>query len=265
MASVKKLLFLAIGTACLSNGLSRSMEPSIRNSAWSSEIIETASDDGGLGDAQSAGIDSDGDGIPDDVDNCPQHWNPYQSDQDADAEGDVCDLNDLLIYVELRDATRVDYQLETWYSSFHIYRGDMSTLRSTGIYSQEAFCWVTGGTFVDGTMPATGQVAFYLVTGTDGEGNESSLGRDSAGQVRSNDNFCVVPVDLCFSNAWCFGSYFCLKAWGNCPGAGQCRPMGGFCPAYSFPVCGCDGVTYSNDCFAGVAGVSVDYLGPCAP
>jgi len=39
-----------------------------------------------------AGPDSDGDGIGDDWDNCPQLANPGQQDFDADAIGDACDL-----------------------------------------------------------------------------------------------------------------------------------------------------------------------------
>ena len=41
--------------------------------------------------------DSDGDGIPDDVDNCPFDYNPDQADTDADGKGDACDLNIFLI------------------------------------------------------------------------------------------------------------------------------------------------------------------------
>ena len=35
--------------------------------------------------------DTDGDGYVDDVDNCPQHWNPDQNDLDADGIGDECE------------------------------------------------------------------------------------------------------------------------------------------------------------------------------
>ncbi|MBT8282220.1 MAG: thrombospondin type 3 repeat-containing protein, partial [Muriicola sp.] len=37
--------------------------------------------------------DSDGDGVPDDIDNCPQTSNPTQEDFDGDGLGDVCDTD----------------------------------------------------------------------------------------------------------------------------------------------------------------------------
>ena len=39
--------------------------------------------------------DSDGDGVPDDLDNCPTVPNPDQADNDGDGVGDACDLEDL--------------------------------------------------------------------------------------------------------------------------------------------------------------------------
>jgi hypothetical protein len=37
------------------------------------------------------GKDSDNDGFPDDIDNCPETYNPEQKDTDEDGKGDVCD------------------------------------------------------------------------------------------------------------------------------------------------------------------------------
>ena len=37
------------------------------------------------------------------------------------------------------------------------------------------------------------------------------------------------------------------------------------CPSASAPVCGCDGHSYLNECFAGAAGVSIKHLGLCPP
>lgn len=44
-----------------------------------------------MGDEEMAFIDSDGDGITDDEDNCPMLANPDQADTDGDGKGDTCD------------------------------------------------------------------------------------------------------------------------------------------------------------------------------
>ena len=41
-----------------------------------------------------SGSDSDGDGVNDDVDNCPNTANPGQEDNDSDGSGDACDDDD---------------------------------------------------------------------------------------------------------------------------------------------------------------------------
>jgi hypothetical protein len=49
------------------------------------------SDGDGVGDACDTGNDSDGDGVPDDEDNCPNTYNPDQADSDGDGIGDACE------------------------------------------------------------------------------------------------------------------------------------------------------------------------------
>jgi hypothetical protein len=58
--------------------------------------------------------------------------------------------------------------------------------------------------------------------------------------------FCKLPAGEC-----------CCDAFGTCTEVPEA------CPESYDPVCGCDGVTYGNECFADAAKVSVDHAGPC--
>jgi len=44
---------------------------------------------------------------------------------------------------------------------------------------------------------------------------------------------------------------------------GTCKELPAFCPRHLDPVCGCDGVTYPNDCERLRAGAQIDHEGPC--
>lgn len=78
------------------------------------------------------------------------------------------------------------------------------------------------------------------------------------------------PDDICggFAGFTCDdpGEY-CHYDLGDICGAadasGTCQPKPDACITVVEPVCGCDGQTYSNSCFANAAGVSVASLGAC--
>lgn len=72
------------------------------------------------------------------------------------------------------------------------------------------------------------------------------------------------PQFDCSTNADCDGSMFCaLENEETCGGPGLCRPLSEFCYQVMAPVCGCNGVTFNNDCYAHAAGVNVNHDGAC--
>jgi hypothetical protein len=69
----------------------------------------------------------------------------------------------------------------------------------------------------------------------------------------------------CFDRESCITGYYCAKDIGDCNGAGVCTQKPSVCLEIYDPVCGCEGETYANPCFAAAAGVSVVQEGECPP
>ena len=61
----------------------------------------------------------------------------------------------------------------------------------------------------------------------------------------------------------CAVEEFCRTPEGSCGAGGVCEARPEFCIEIYNPVCGCDGITYSNACYARSSGVSIDYVGEC--
>ncbi len=146
-------------------------------------------------------IDSDGDGVGSACDNCASTRNHDQGDIDRDGEGDVCDYNDGLIYTTVPDPLYLWWQGELLFPTYNLYRGDLGVLQRSGFYTQDPstipfaarFCSLAQSSpFSDPVLPKPGEAVYYLVSGNNA--TESSLGIDSQGRERPNDNPCPHPA-----------------------------------------------------------------------
>jgi len=162
------------------------------------EICNQIDDDcDGQVDEDEFGTDSDGDAVHNACDNCPLDRNPTQGDVDGDLEGDTCDTDDGLIWVSFVQPEFVEWQLESGYDSWNLYRGDLGVLAQTGEYTQppgsnalaERLCDLGASFVADLPDLQIGQVAFYLVSGN-ANSSESDLGSDGSGVPRPNSSPC---------------------------------------------------------------------------
>jgi hypothetical protein len=130
-------------------------------------------------------------------DNCVEVYNPAQGDFDSDGEGDLCDVDDGMIYLVTTATDFLGWQEEAGFLSWNVYRGDLVVLRDTAIYTQEPgsndlawrWCGLPDPEVGDADPLPEAAVAFYLISGETGSG-EGSLGQDWLGSERFNDNPC---------------------------------------------------------------------------
>lgn len=81
----------------------------------------------------------------------------------------------------------------------------------------------------------------------------------SCGESNSNEPTQCSVVDL---NS-CGEDKFCFFEDGQCNGDGTCKDKPEVCTEIYAPVCGCDGITYSNPCFSYGSGMSIRKVGEC--
>lgn len=70
-------------------------------------------------------------------------------------------------------------------------------------------------------------------------------------------------LGTCRSNKNCTSLEYCEKPIGGCKRSGTCKARPKVCPDFFVGVCGCDGKTYPNECYAARAGVNVKFRGKC--
>merc|ERR1711966_134635 len=68
-----------------------------------------------------------------------------------------------------------------------------------------------------------------------------------------------------YKDSTCRGTTYCGVSSGSCSGQGRCEEMPVGCTMNLDQVCGCNGITYDNECAANAVGINVDYEGFCAP
>jgi hypothetical protein len=99
------------------------------------------------------------------------------------------------------------------------------------------------------------------VCGCDGIPYSNDCERQAAGVSKLKDGACdAVP---CTTNGSCGSQQFCELPTGACGQQGSCAPKPASCDATSQPVCGCNGVTYTNDCDRQAAGIPKRKDGAC--
>jgi hypothetical protein len=120
------------------------------------------------------------------------------------------------------------------------------------------------GTCVE--VPEACIAIFDPVCGCDGVTYSNDCERQRAGAQKAHDGPCEDKVCGGFIGVPCPEGFFCEFPPGTCNVAdnqGTCVEVPELCPAIFDPVCGCDRVTYGNDCERQRAGAQKNHDGPC--
>ncbi|HOW51201.1 MAG TPA: Kazal-type serine protease inhibitor domain-containing protein [bacterium] len=109
--------------------------------------------------------------------------------------------------------------------------------------------------------------ALILVCGCNGITYDHPCFAYNGGTNISHEGACE-GENICLNNDDCEPTEFCKKVLGLCDtGSGVCEPRPETCPLaapITEPVCGCDGLDYSDECNANTAGMNIASTGSCA-
>lgn len=118
-------------------------------------------------------------------------------------------------------------------------------------------------------LPEACYLILAPVCGCDGITYDNDCIANDAGVSIAREGACEATGGDCggLAGLTCGTDEYCHYEEADMCGAadqlGECRPIPEACPEIYGPVCGCDGVTHDNDCFANGAGTSVAHTGAC--
>jgi hypothetical protein len=134
-------------------------------------------------------------------------------------------------------------------------------------YPLEAQCGAADQTGVCNPIPQACDLIYAPVCGCDGKTYSSACVAALNGMSVVANGECAPKVCGGLKPVACGKGEYCnYPPEAKCGAADQtgvCTPLNEVCTTDVNPVCGCDGKTYSNACWAGIAGVSVASAGAC--
>lgn len=137
-------------------------------------------------------------------------------------------------------------------------------------YEAEAMCGAADATGECRPTPDVCPMVIAPVCGCDGRTYDNACQANAAGTSVASDGRCGASEPeacggllglTCDEGEYCH--YTPDAMCGAADATGECRTPPDGCYDVWAPVCGCDGVTYGNDCEASAAGTSVAYDGRC--